>query len=91
MKKKSNANSLIVADDLDIRSITRAQMRKGIMGKYYREIMAGSNLVRIAPELNEAFPNEESVNRALRELLTLRQVLVNIMEPAGARKRRKIA
>lgn len=91
MKKKSNAISPTAGDDLDIPPITRAQMRKGVMGKYYRELMAGSNVVRIAPDLNEAFPNEASVNRALHELLTLRQALVNIMDPAGSRKRRKTA
>jgi hypothetical protein len=44
-------------------------------GKYYFRMMQGSNVVRIAPELTEHFPNEQSVNDALRALLGLRQVM----------------
>jgi hypothetical protein len=60
------------------------------MGKYYREVMAGSNIVRIAPELVGAFPNEVSVNHALRELLRFREALSNITADKLA-KRRKTA
>ena len=90
MKKKSNGVSRKSADDLDISPVTQASMRRGVMGKFYREVMAGSNLVRIAPDLNEWFPNEVAVNRALRELLAFRGALESIMESKVKRKRQSV-
>ena len=90
MKKKSNGVSRKSADDLDIPPVTQASMRRGVMGKFYREVMAGSNLVRIAPDLNEWFPNEVAVNRALRELLAFRGALESIMESKVKRKRQSV-
>ena len=43
-----------------------AQLRGGVRGKYYRRANAGTNLVFIEPDLVKAFPDEASVNRALR-------------------------
>lgn len=45
----------------------------GIRGKHYARLMAKSNLVRIAPDLAKAFPNERAVNEALRQLLEIAQ------------------
>ena len=42
---------------------------KGVVrGKYYRRAMAGTNLVLLEPDVARAFPDSESVNRALRLL-----------------------
>ena len=41
----------------------------GMRGKYYRQVKAGSNLVLIEPDLTRTFPDEQSVNQALRILL----------------------
>ncbi len=46
-----------------------AQLKGGVRGKYYSKAKAGTNLVLIDPDLAKVFPNEESVNRALRLLL----------------------
>ncbi|HNR31823.1 MAG TPA: hypothetical protein PKI11_13120 [Candidatus Hydrogenedentes bacterium] len=46
-----------------------SQLRGGVRGKYYGQAIAGTNLVLIAPELAEVFPDSESVNRALRLLV----------------------
>ncbi len=46
-----------------------SQLKGGVRGKYYSKAKAGTNLVLIDPDLAKAFPNEESVNRALRLLL----------------------
>jgi len=46
-----------------------SQLKGGVRGKYYRQAKAGTNLVLIEPDLARAFPDEESVNRALRLLL----------------------
>lgn len=45
-----------------------SQLGGGVRGKYYRQAKAGTNLVLIEPDLAKAFPDEESVNRALRLL-----------------------
>jgi hypothetical protein len=46
-----------------------SQLKGRVRGKYYKRAMAGTNLVLIDPDLAEAFPDAESVNRALRVLL----------------------
>ena len=46
-----------------------SQLKGGVRGKYYREAIAGTNLVLIEPELANVFPDTESVNRALRLLV----------------------
>jgi hypothetical protein len=43
-----------------------SQLKGGARGKYYRQAVAGTNLVLIEPELADIFPDSESVNNALR-------------------------
>jgi hypothetical protein len=45
-----------------------APFKGGVRGKYYRRAAAGTNLVLLDPDVARAFPNSESVNRALRLL-----------------------
>jgi hypothetical protein len=45
------------------------KLKGGVRGKYYTKATAGTNLVLIDPDLAKVFPNDESVNRALRLLL----------------------
>ena len=45
------------------------QLKGGVRGKYYKRAIAGTNLVLIEPDLAKAFPDADSVNRALRILL----------------------
>lgn len=47
-----------------------SQLKGGVRGKYYQQVKAGTNLVLIEPDLARAFPDDESVNRALRLLLS---------------------
>jgi hypothetical protein len=47
-----------------------SKLKGGVRGKYYRQAKAGTNLVLIESDLAQAFPGEDSVNRALRLLLT---------------------
>lgn len=49
----------------------RADLGPIVRGKYVRRIAADSNVVVIDPAVSKAFPNEESVNAALRALLEL--------------------
>lgn len=46
-----------------------SRLGRGVRGKYYRKAKAGTNLVLIEPNLTKAFPDQESVNRALRLLV----------------------
>ena len=44
-------------------------LKNGIRGKYAEQYAAGTNIVRLAPDVAAAFPNEEAVNEALRFVL----------------------
>lgn len=46
-----------------------SQLRGGVRGKYYKRAIAGTNLILIEPDLAKAFPDTDSVNRALRLLV----------------------
>jgi hypothetical protein len=46
---------------------------KGVRGKYAARMREGSNVVCIDPDLTAEFPNAESVNAALRELIQRRK------------------
>jgi len=48
----------------------RDDFRKGVRGKYFNSYRKGKNLVLLAPDVAKAFPTEEAVNRALREIIT---------------------
>jgi hypothetical protein len=47
--------------------------RGGIRGKYFERYQEGTNVVVIAPDLVEDFPDSESVNEALRQVKRDRQ------------------
>ena len=46
-------------------------LKNGIRGKYAEQYAAGTNIVRLAPDVAAAFPNEEAVNEALRFALRI--------------------
>ena len=48
-----------------------SQLAGGIRGKYVRRYNEGKNLVLLDPDVSEAFPNDESVNEALRLLMKI--------------------
>jgi hypothetical protein len=49
----------------------RSDLGPIVRGKYSRRMAAESNVVVIDPVVSKAFPNEASVNAALRALLVL--------------------
>jgi pyrimidine operon attenuation protein/uracil phosphoribosyltransferase len=60
-----------------------------VRGKYAKRIAAGSNVVVIDPVVAKAFPNEASVNAALRGLIDmLRPAHVNLLQIEPVRKPR---
>lgn len=58
-----------------------SKLKGGVRGKYYKRAIAGTNLVLIEPDLAEVFPDNNSVNSALR-------LLLNAANAAAARSRR---
>ncbi len=48
-------------------------IKSGVRGKHAERYRAGSNIVRIDPDLHAIFPDSEAVNRALRDYLALRR------------------
>ena len=51
----------------------REDLGVGIRGKYYSEYIKGTNLVLLSPDVAAAFPDDDSVNTALRNLMKLAQ------------------
>jgi hypothetical protein len=46
-----------------------AALGRGVTGKYFRQAAAGTNLVLLEPDVADAFPDAEAVNKALRLLI----------------------
>ena len=46
-----------------------SKMEGGVRGKYLSRFRAGTNLVLLSPDVAEYFPDEQSVNTALRTLI----------------------
>src|ERR1035441_9049137 len=66
MKNSKSARNLeSQADPLKPRHL---DLSKAVRGKYYDRMQAGTNIVLIAPDLLDTFPDSESVNEALRGL-----------------------
>ena len=47
----------------------RKELKGGVRGKYLKRYRKGTNLAKLAPDVRAAFPNDESVNEALRSLM----------------------
>jgi hypothetical protein len=67
MKKSPELDPLAERPNLDF--------RKAVRGKYSNLLEKGTNVAIIDPALHEHFPDSESVNRALRALLSIRESL----------------
>ena len=60
------------AEDHDIRpEYDLASLHGGVQGKYAQRFREGTHLVRLDPDVATAFPDEKSVNEALRLLIEL--------------------
>ena len=50
---------------------TKEMMGKGVRGKYFSRYLQGTNLVLLNPEVAQAFPDSEAVNKALLSLIRI--------------------
>jgi len=65
MKK---ANKTEMADDLRP-EYDFSKLKGGVRGKYAKRFQQGTNLVLLSPDVARYFPDERSVNAALRSLV----------------------
>jgi hypothetical protein len=71
MKKKSKGG---IGDDLRPEYDFRNLLKDGVQGKYASRFREGTNLVLLERDVAEAFPNDESVNEALRLVIQLKKL-----------------
>ena len=50
-----------------------SKLKGGIRGKYVARYNAGTNLVLLSPDVAEHFPDQRSVNSALREFVRIKK------------------
>jgi hypothetical protein len=50
---------------------TKKDLGKGVRGKYHKDYLSGTNLVLLQPDVASVFPDEKSVNEALRSLIKI--------------------
>lgn len=66
---------------------TEYDFSNGVRGKHHRAYREGTNVVLLEPDIARAFPNSESVNRALRMLMnTSKDALQNLTKPSSGRE-----
>ena len=61
MKKKNEVNDILAEYDFT----------NGVQGKYAKRYAEGTNVVLIEPDVAKYFPDEQSVNEALRSLIAI--------------------
>ena len=50
-----------------------SKMNNGVRGKYVERYRTGTNIVLLDPDVAQAFPTSEAVNKALRLLMQIAQ------------------
>jgi len=48
-----------------------SKLKGGVRGKYAKRFQQGTNLVLLSPDVAKYFPDEQSVNDALRSLVNI--------------------
>ncbi len=71
MKKRTERRKL--RDELR-QEYDLSKLKGGVRGKYAMRYRAGTNLVLLSPDVAEYFPDERSVNTALRRLIHVAKV-----------------
>ena len=68
----------IMEDDLRPEYDLAQLLKEGVRGKYVERYRAGTNIVRLAPDVAQAFPTEEAVNEALRLVIKMARIPVGV-------------
>ncbi len=55
----------------------KSLLKGGVRGKYASRYRAGTNLVLLEPEVAKTFPNDKTVNEALKLVIKLKHVQEN--------------
>ena len=63
-----------IDDDLRFEYDLSQLLKGGVRGKYAERYEEGTNIVLLAPDVADAFPDEESVNEALRLVMQLAKI-----------------
>ena len=63
----------------------REDLGVGVRGKYYEEYKKGTNLVLLSPDVAAAFPDDDSVNSALRNLMKLAKHSIGLTSRSSRR------
>ena len=84
MKKKTAEVLDEMRPNYDLRKLKL--VGKGIYAERYR---SGTNLVLLEPDVREAFPDDESVNEALRVIAKAGKSQVSRVRKTSAKKRRQ--
>lgn len=65
-------------DDLQPEYDLAELLKNGVRGKYVEKYRAGTNLVLLEPDVAEAFPNAKAVNKALRLVVQISKLQINL-------------
>jgi hypothetical protein len=79
MKKKTERRA---GRDEARREYDLSKLRGGVRGKYLARYREATNFVGLAPDVAEYFPDERSVNAALRALIATEKEGVSAKKPA---------
>ena len=68
-----NSNAALDVDSVEADPLLprKLDISKAVRGKYYDRMQEGTNIVLLAPDLMEAFPDSDAVNDALRKYQAL--------------------
>jgi len=71
--KKQTEHKDELRPEYDLKSL----LKDGVRGKYSSQYNAGTNLVLLQPDIAKAFPNEKTVNEALKLVIKLTKLQEN--------------
>jgi|MudIll2142460700_1097286.scaffolds.fasta_scaffold29002_2 hypothetical protein len=69
----------------------RSDLGRGVRGKYYKSYQEGTNIVLLSPDVAEVFPDEASVNEALRSLIKVANQSVGLTKHSSGRGKKRRA
>jgi hypothetical protein len=69
MRENNMKQATKTHEDADM--LDEYDFNKGVRGKYVQHFAADSNIVVLSPDVAEVFPDSDSVNEALRNLIKI--------------------